>query len=128
MSRLFTKHLALALLVIFMTNIAVWSVQPNWLAHELEHVGNLEPMTVAADHVDLFHTESKDSSDDNAPNAIEHQLLHAADHLQLLPSLGLNDIFLSPLRVEHCYFTHVIVLAATFEAPFRPPRSTSFLI
>ena len=127
MSKLFIKHLALALLVIFMTNIAVWSVHSNWLAHELEHVSSLTPMTVADDHDAGYDGNTAVDNVENTPNTIEHQLLHAADHLQLFPSPTASGIFLSLLSVERSYFTPIIVAIATFEAPFRPPRITSFL-
>lgn len=128
MSKLFVKHLALALLVIFMTNTAVWSVHSNWLAHELEHISSLKPMAVADDHVAAYDSITAVDNDENAPNTIEHQLLHATNHVQLFPSPDINRIFLPSLTLERPYFTRVDVPFATLEAPFRPPRITSFLI
>ena len=128
MSKLFIKHLALALLVIFMTNIAVWSDHSSWLAHELEHVSSLTSMTVADDHAAAYDGNTAVDREENMPDTIEHQLLHAVDHLQLFPSPTASGTFLSLPSVERSYFTPIIVALATFDTPFRPPRHTPFLI
>lgn len=127
MSKRFLKQLALALLVIFMTNTAVWSVHSNWLAHELEHIGSLKPMALAANHVVAYDSTTAIDSDKNAPTTIEHQLLHATDHIQLLPSPNINGLFVSVLTLERPYFTPINVPFATLEAPFRPPRITPLI-
>ncbi|MHB1591670.1 MAG: hypothetical protein ACYCTW_09085, partial [Sulfuricella sp.] len=93
MSRLFTKYLSLAMLVIFITNIAMWSFHSNWLAHELEHSGALELMTAPVDHADVHKIDALADNDEAAPSAMEHQLMHAVDHLQLFPGAVIDGIF-----------------------------------
>lgn len=128
MSKPFTKYLALAMLVILMMNIGVWSVHSNWLAHELEHSTNLMPMAEVADHAALLDIDSDDDNEAKAPSAIDHQLLHAADHIKHFSSPDFNRIFLALPSAMRSYFTPVVVPIATLEAPFRPPCLTSSFI
>jgi hypothetical protein len=103
------------MLVIFITNLSIWSFQSTWLTHEIEH--NLQSLSMT-------------SQDDNKelPGSIEHQLLHAADHLQLFVT-SISDIasLFSPSAVFF-HFTSVALPCATLEAPFRPPRFTLHFI
>lgn len=121
MSRLFTKYLALAVLVIFMANMGVWSFHSNWLAHELEHSGTLELMTASVDHADVHKINALADNDEKSPAAMEHQLLHAVDHLQLFPGAITSGIFSFLPGAVRYHFTSANVALATFEAPFRPP-------
>lgn len=121
MSRLFTKYISLAMLVFFMGNMGVWSFHSNWLAHELEHNGTLELMTASVDHADVHKIDALADNDEKSPAAMEHQLLHAVDHLQLFPGAVIDGIFSFLPSAVRYHFTSFNVALATFEAPFRPP-------
>lgn len=121
MSRLFTKYLSLAMLVIFMTNIGLWSFHSNWLAHELEHNDTHELTTASVDHTDVHKIGALADGDEKSTGAMEHQLMHAVDHLQLLHGAVIDGIFSFLPSAVRYHFTSFDVALATFEAPFRPP-------
>lgn len=102
------------MLVIFVTNLGMWSFQSKWLTHEIEHHVQRLPMTAMDEHVAVDNKE--------LPADIEHQLLHAADHLQIFVTTFPDSIPLSATGAVFFHFTLVAVLHATIEAPFRPPR------
>ena len=106
------------MLVIFMTNMGVWSFHSNWLAHELEHSGTLELMQASADHDDAYGPAD---NNEESPATMDHQLLHAVDHLQLFPGAVIDGIFASLPGAVRYHFTSFNVALATFETPFRPP-------
>lgn len=115
------------MLVIFMTNIGLWSFHSNWLAHELEHNDTLELMTASVDHADVHKIDASADIDEAAPSAMEHQLMHAVDHLQLFPGAIIDGIFSFLPSAVRYHFTVFNVALATFEAPFRPPLALPFL-
>lgn len=118
MNRLFTRYLSLAVLVIFMTNMGAWNFHSGWLTHELEHGGMLELMQASVDHDDAY---APADNDEKSPAAMEHQLLHAIDHLQFFPGAIPSGIFSFLPGAARYHFTSFNVAPATFEAPFRPP-------
>lgn len=69
-------------------------------------------------------TETIDNEHD-AGTAIGHQLLHAADHLQLFPFAVLTLPMPKASGMVLSQFTPVELPAASLEAPFRPPRRIS---
>lgn len=117
----FTKYLSLAVLVIFMANMGIWSLHSNWLTHEMEHSGMLERMAASSDHADSHKMDAPDDKGKKSPAAMEHRLLHAVDHLQLFPGAIPRGISSSPPGTVRYHFTPQNVALATFEAPFRPP-------
>lgn len=78
-----TRYFTFAMLVIFafMTNVGLWSDHSNWLTHELEHSVNVTPMTDTANYVALHDVDSAEINSATSGLAVEHELLHAADHL-----------------------------------------------
>lgn len=110
------------MLVIFVTNLSIWSFQSKWLAHEIEHHVQQLPMTAMDEHV-VYQ-----DNDQELPGGIEHQLLHAADHLQIFVTTFSDSIPLSATGAVFFHFTLVAVLHTTIEAPFRPPRFSIRLI
>lgn len=128
MSRLFTKYLSLAMLVIFMTNIGMWSFHSNWLAHELEHNGPHEQMTASVDHADVHKIGALADNDEKSTGAMEHQLMHAIDHLQLFQGAIIDGVFSFLPSAARYHFTPPNMALATFEAPFRPPSHYPSLI
>jgi len=127
MSRPFTKYLSLAVLVIFMTNMGVWSFHSNWLAHELEHSGTLEVMAATADHADAGKLGALADNNEKSPATMDHQLLHAVDHLQFFPGAVIDGIFASQPGAVRYHCTSFNVALATFETPFRPPSHSPSL-
>lgn len=120
-----TKYLTFAMLVIFafVTNVGLWSDHSNWLTHELEHSVNVAPMTVAANYVELHEIESVDLSSATSGLAIEHELLHAADHMQLFVSKNLKTVFFSSPSILEVLFNSLPSNRPNSDTPFRPPRS-----
>lgn len=122
MSVLAIKYFTFAMLVIFvfMTNVGLWSGHTNWLAHDFEHSANVATMKVIADHSPLH---SKDSTGLTSELALEHELLHAADHLQLFLSVSVITIFISLPPLVGTRLSSLNIPQSTFDTPFRPPRS-----
>lgn len=112
----------------FMTNVGIWSNHSNWLTHDLEHNVNVIPDQATADYVALHDVESPDDISATSSLAVEHELLHAANHLQYF--LGTEQkISLLPLSTIIKTYPHFRELPlAAFDAPFRPPRSTALPI
>lgn len=119
-----TKYFTFATLVIFvfMTNVGLWSDHSNWLTHELEHSVNLTPMTVAANYLALHDVEFEDITSERNGLAVEHELLHAADHLQLFLSVNVITVFLSLPRIFETHFNSLAISMSASDTPFRPPR------
>ena len=125
MNKLVSKYFSLVMLVIFMTNTAVWSFESNWLAHELEHNSNSAPLIAAEVQSPLGADVFLKNIDENTSSASEHQLIHAVDHLQLFPGMALFWIFPSLTNIVPPNFLPVHLTLAMLEAPFRPPRHIS---
>lgn len=124
MGTLVTRSFAFTMLVmfLFMTNVGLWSDHSNWLNHELEHSANVTPMTMTAEYVSLHDTDHSDISIATSSVAVEHELLHAASHLQLFLGVDLDFSFLPLTQSAEFYFNYVEILLLAFDAPFRPPR------
>jgi hypothetical protein len=120
----FNRYLALATLVIFafMTNVGLWSDHSNWLTHDLEHNVHLTAETASASYASMHESETQHASSASSALAVEHELLHAANHLQLFLGMSLRIIFLPMARLSVTCFDVLAILCATPEAPFRPPR------
>ncbi len=112
----------------FVTNVGLWSDDNfNWLTHELEHSVNVVPDSATADFVLLHHTELADGTEASNSIAVEHELLHAASHLQLF--LGINEqlAFLSAEKSAGSCFHLALSPCASSDALFRPPRFSPVL-
>lgn len=119
-----TKYFTSAMLVIFafMTNVGLWSNHANWLTHDLEHSVNAPTMKVAADHIALHDINSKDVTSVTSELALEHELLHAVDHLQFFLSVSVITIFISLPRLVGNQLSSLHIPPSTYDTPFRPPR------
>lgn len=124
MGTLITRSFAFTMLVIFlfMTNVGLWSGQSNWLIHDLEHSVNVAPMTKTAEYVSLHYPDQSSNISATSSVAVEHEVLHAASHIQLFLSIGLKFSFLPLTRSAEFYFNNIKILLIAFDAPFRPPR------
>lgn len=122
-----TKYFTFAMLVIFafMTNANLWGDNSNWPTHELEHSIHVVPTTAATDHIALHDAHSKDVPSVTSGLVIEHELLHAADHLQLFLNSNVIAVSLSLPRIIAIHFNFLQIPQSTYDAPFRPPRISS---
>ncbi len=121
-----SKYFALVMLVIFvfMTNVGIWSNHSNWLTHDLEHNVSVVPDGATADYVSLHDAEIAGDISATSSLAVEHELLHAANHLQFFLGIDQKISFLPIATFIETYFNFVAISLATFDAPFRPPRLT----
>jgi len=126
----FSKYFALATLVIFafMTNVGIWSNHSNWLTHDLEHNVNVIPDRATADYVALHDVESPNDISATSSLAVEHELLHAANHLQFFLGTEQKISFVPISTIIKTYLHFTAIPLASFDAPFRPPRFTSLAI
>jgi hypothetical protein len=99
----------------------MWSFQSKWLTHEIEHHVQHLPMTAMDEYVDAVDNKE-------LPGGIEHQLLHAVDHVQLFVTIFSDLVSLFAPSALFFHFTSVALPCATFETPFRPPRFSIPLI
>lgn len=107
---------------LFMTNVGLWSDRSNWLIHDLEHSGNVAPMSKTAEYLSLHHVDHSKNSSATSAVAVEHELLHAASHLQLFLNINLNHTFSFFTQFEKFNFNYVEIVLIALDAPFRPPR------
>lgn len=123
MSKSALRHAALLMLVIFLTNMMAFALSATRLAHELDHDAKLELST--SDHVHDRLASNPGHSDD-ASDAVEHQVLHAIDHVQLFPDVG----FTSPraangASIVRSHIADKVLPHPGADLPFRPPRARS---
>ena len=124
MSKLLKKTIAFTLFAIFMVNMAAWSFSSSRLAHEIEN-SRESVQAMLLEHLESHQPDGMNDGD--APSASEHQLLHAADHLQFFPITVFYKTHSSlPSTILSHFIFRTLPLAALVP-PFRPPRSRSFL-
>ncbi|WP_287027674.1 hypothetical protein [Herbaspirillum sp.] len=109
------KRIALLMLAIFIANISIAHIRTQWLQHEVEHALHDMPTNSDGHHLD--------DGDHDILNGAEHQLMHAVDHIQPLPSVQAatpHRLAMASLVV----FSRLAFLIpeSVFPAPFRPPR------
>ncbi|MFZ6760547.1 hypothetical protein ACO0K9_25360 [Undibacterium sp. Ji50W] len=120
MSKPFIQRLAILMLVIFMTNLGAWNLSSTRIKHELEHDGR--PEVSAASHQHAFLLHDKNASRDAERATVEHQMLHAVDHLQFFPDTTSLLAFHAPLAsAASWYFTQQTLPFSTYDTPYRPP-------
>lgn len=120
MSKPFIQRLAILMLVIFMTNLGAWNLSSTRIAHELEHDGRPEMSAASHQHAFLLHAKNASMDDDRA--TVEHQMLHAVDHLQFFPDTTSQLAFQAPLaNGASWYFTEQTLPFSTYDTPYRPP-------
>ncbi|CAL60738.1 conserved hypothetical protein; putative TonB box [Herminiimonas arsenicoxydans] len=106
----------------FMINVGIWSDHSNWLTHELEHGPAANSITVAGNYLALHDIEIAEASNATSEMVVEHELLHAADHLQLFLTINATTIFLTSPRISETHFNSLTTPPSVTEKPFRPPR------
>jgi hypothetical protein len=127
MSKPFPKHIAFLIFVIFMTHVGAWGFSSAKLAHEFEHNDNgIKQAATAHQYVDTAVVNIDDDDDDDDDlglDLVEHQVLHAVDHLQFFPDTALGCVF-SPARanIVLLHFTEQALPLLTLEPLLRPPR------
>lgn len=118
------RYFALAVLVMFafMTNVGLWSDHSNWLTHDLEHSVNIIPDSATAEYVSLHDMPVTSDTSASSASAIEHELLHAANHLQFFLAVNSQLAFLPAAKSLESCFKPALLPCAAANAPFRPPR------
>lgn len=113
---LFRKKLLMGLmLIILLMNMMLLAFQAKAVLHDLKQMG-----TPIASVSSVVNDQVVDHQD--VPELIEHQLLHAADHVQffLFTSLPTTSIF-SHQKTPSRHIA-INLVAMMLESPFRPPR------
>jgi hypothetical protein len=113
---LFRKKLLMGLmLIILLMNMMLLAFQAKAVLHDLKQMG-----TPIASVASVVNDQVVDHQD--VPELIEHQLLHAADHVQffLFTSLPTTSIF-SHQKTPSRHIA-INLVAMMLESPFRPPR------
>lgn len=108
-----------------MTNVGLWSGHSNWFTHELEHNAHIAAETSDAGYAAMHEQETSNSA--SSAVAVEHELLHAANHLQLFLGVTRNTAFLPAAHSVRFCFARPVLPCATYDAPFRPPRFSTSL-
>ena len=116
---------ALIILVIFVASLGVSGVSSKRLAHELDHDGGAAMSVVDHDHAPPLITDG--STGPEPLSDIEHRLLHAANHLQPLPSSTIEFSWEPPAHMMPLSSSLPVLPAAELEPPFRPPRNTALI-
>lgn len=117
----FRNPLALILLVIFLANMGLWSLTNKSVTHGLMHD---DVVQLAADH-DHHGLVSTDTTDDDSLTSVQHNALHAAEHIQFITGVPGNA-----LRVEievssiSLHFPPQALPRPALDQPFKPPRLT----
>ncbi len=113
------RLLAFTLLFIFLANLATWSGGAAQMAHELGH-GAVAAMAAGALDAAVPFAEPGENS---APAIVEHQALHAVDHMQFFPPTPFHYAFATaPAGRAHAAFLARQPTPARADLPFRPPR------
>lgn len=105
-----------------MTNVGLWSDHSNWLTHDLEHNVHVAAETASASYATMHESETQHASSASSALAVEHELLHAANHLQLFLGMSVKIIFLPLAKLSATCFDALPIFCAIPETPFRPPR------
>lgn len=113
---LFHKKLLMGLmLIILLMNMMLLAFQAKAVLHDLKQIGiSISSVTSVASVEIVDHQDT--------PELIEHQLLHAADHVQffLFTSLPATAFF-SHQKTSSRHIA-INLVAMMLESPFRPPR------
>lgn len=99
---------------------AYWAGGTKWLADALDHDGPAVALNAGGPHTHAWHHGS--IPDRDAPAEIEHKLLHAMEHVQVVPPS------LAPQRLRSDAALIAVPLIVSLarspaERKFRPPRA-----
>jgi|GEM_PF-2877958 len=117
---------AFFMLITFVTGMAFSSLNPGWLAHELDHDRVALAATYDHSHDHPLNADAKIGGEEQPFSDAEHKLLHALSHCAQAPctwhttSAELAD-GMAPLPIV------AAIATANSEPLFRPPRSTRLL-
>ena len=112
------KPLAFILLVIFLANIGLWSFSKHALSHDRMHADIVQ---LALDH-DHREAAPDDAGEDNL-SAVQHHVLHAADHVQFLSVIPASALRVATeARTLHLQFSSQALPRPALDQPYRPPR------
>ena len=118
------KFVSLLMLAILVVSSGAYGFDGRGLTHEMEH--NSPSLVVLTDR---NYTPAPDTGGDPGPRPFsdtEHQLLHAAEHVQplLLGFIG-NGFGEPPANAKPKLLQLLVLPPAALEPPFRPPRITA---
>lgn len=117
MSASLRKFVSVLMVAIFMVNLGLLNFQQLTMQHEYAHVSDAHHH----EHEELEH-EHDASADGTGHSDFSHELLHAAEHVQPLPTTFFGSIALASGGVEPVSFTLPTVPSMAPDSPFRPPR------
>lgn len=119
MSASLRQFVSVLMVAIFMVNLGLLNFQQLTMQHEYAHVSDVH-------HHEHEHEHEQDDHGASADGAVHadfsHELLHAAEHVQPLPTTFFGSIALASGGVEPVSFTLPTVPSMVPDSPFRPPR------
>jgi len=120
------KNLSLGLLILVLIGNGVFACDAKRLAHAISHGQSLSPSL--RDHNASFPFAAQGERKARPLSAIEHQLLHAAEHIQtFVANRDFDDLADVPARIVPGGRSSLALPQAEAELPFRPPRLLSSL-
>lgn len=116
------KIVAMLMLTIFCVSLGAYGFSPMGLAHELGH--NSHTLVALGDGDQAPRLDIQDGGDTEPSSEAQHQLQHAAEHLQplLLASIG-DGIGPSPAKAKPMLLHLLALPPAELEPPYRPPQA-----
>ena len=121
MSYAYARRLCCALLLVFLASLGASIFHVKRLAHELG-----DGMATFAQAVDSSHGPAHSAAGGALPaDDAEHELLHAAAHIQPCPFLAFDWPTTTASGIVRVSFVASAVAHAARDAPFRPPRIPS---
>lgn len=113
------KPLAFILLVIFLANMGLWSFSKKSISHEFMHADIVQS---APDHEHL-EAKSGDPQGDDDLTAVQHHVLHAADHVQFLTGIPDHALRVATEATSiSLQFSSQALPRPALDQPYRPPR------
>lgn len=120
-----SHRIVVLLLVIVMMSVNAWTTGSAGLTHQLEHAfaGAAAADAPHHHHAGQQRPDNGPGEEGNAVNA-EHQMLHAADHLQFFTGGGMQvRVALKASDADLVPFIGQPLPLASIDPPFRPPRT-----
>lgn len=115
----FHRPLVFILLVIFLTNMGLWSLSTKSVSHGLTHS---ETVQSTSDH-DHLEIASVPSTDGDGLTAVQHDALHAAEHIQFISGVPANALRVQIEAISlPLQFSSLALPRRALDQPFKPPR------